>query len=43
MTTDRHPMCNDDILRLLMDHHGHTVAEMATQFHVTQTVPTRYR
>jgi len=35
--TDRQPMCNDDILRLLADHPGRTVAEMATNFHVTQT------
>ncbi|MGA2254239.1 MAG: MarR family transcriptional regulator [Thermoguttaceae bacterium] len=30
-------MCNEDILRLLMDHRGHTVSEMASHFHVTQT------
>jgi len=35
--TDRQPMCNDDILRLLADQPGRTVAEMATRFHVTQT------
>ena len=34
---DRQPMCNDDILRLLADLRGHSIAEMATQFHVTQT------
>ncbi|MGA2259481.1 MAG: MarR family transcriptional regulator, partial [Thermoguttaceae bacterium] len=34
---DRQPMCNDDILRLLADQRGHSIAEMATQFHVTQT------
>ncbi|MGA2258626.1 MAG: hypothetical protein ABSG53_28505 [Thermoguttaceae bacterium] len=35
--TDRQPMCNDDILRLLMDQRGRSVSEMATYFHVTQT------
>jgi len=30
-------MCNDDILRLLADQPGRTVAEMANHFHVTQT------
>jgi len=35
--TDRQPMCNDDILRLLADQRGHTVAEMAAYFRVTET------
>jgi len=35
--TDRQTMCDDDILRLLADQPGRTVAEMATRFHVTQT------
>ena len=30
-------MCNDDILRLLADQRGCTVAEMATHFRVTET------
>jgi len=30
-------MCDGDILRLLADQPGRTVAEMATRFHVTQT------
>jgi len=34
---DRQPMCNDDILRLLADQRGHSIAEMASHFHVTQT------
>ncbi|MGO9108116.1 MAG: hypothetical protein ACLP9L_02680 [Thermoguttaceae bacterium] len=37
MTTDRQPMCDDDILRLLADHNGRTVAEMAAYFRVTKT------
>jgi len=35
--TDRQPMCNNDVLRLLADHRGRSVAEMATHFRVTQT------
>jgi len=35
--SDRQPMCNDDILRLLADQPGRTVAEMAAHFRVTQT------
>ncbi len=35
--TDRQPMCDEDILRLLADQQGHSIAEMAGQFHVTQT------
>ncbi len=35
--TDRQPMCNDDILRLLADQRGRSVSEMAAHFHVTQT------
>ncbi len=35
--TDRQPMCNDDVLRLLADQRGRSVAEMATHFRVTQT------
>ena len=35
--TDRQPMCNNDLLRLLADQRGRSVAEMATHFHVTQT------
>jgi len=31
------PMCNNDILRLLADHRGRSVSEMATHFQVTQT------
>jgi hypothetical protein len=34
---ERQPMCNDDILRLLADHRGRSVSEMATHFGVTQT------
>ena len=37
MATDRQPMCNNDILGFLADQRGHTVAEMAAHFHVTQT------
>ncbi|MEI8373062.1 MAG: DeoR family transcriptional regulator [Planctomycetota bacterium] len=33
----RQPMCDDDILRLLADHQGHTIPEMAAHFRVTQT------
>ena len=35
--TDRQPMCNNDVLRLLADHSGRSVAGMAAHFHVTQT------
>ena len=35
--TDRQPMCNNDLLRLLADQRGRSVSEMATYFHVTQT------
>ena len=34
---DRQPMCNDDILRLLADQRGRSVAEMAAHFRVTLT------
>ena len=34
---DRKPMCDNDLLRLLADHRGRSVSEMATHFHVTQT------
>ena len=37
MATDRQPMCDNDLLRLLADNGGHTVYEMAAHFHVTQT------
>ena len=37
MTTDRQPMCDNDILRLLADHSGHTLSGMAGHFHVTLT------
>jgi len=30
-------MCDDDILRLLADHSGHSLSEMAAHFHVTLT------
>ncbi len=35
--TDRQPMCDEDILRLLADQCGRSVFEMVTHFHVTQT------
>lgn len=35
--TDRQPMCDNDILRLLADHCGHTIGAMVAHFHVTQT------
>ena len=35
--TDRQPMCDNDILGLLADRRGRSVAEMTTHFHVTQT------
>jgi predicted ArsR family transcriptional regulator len=35
---DRQPMCDNDILRLLADRHGHSVSEMAARFRVTPTV-----
>ena len=37
LLTDRQPMCNNDLLRLLADQRGRSVSEMATHFHVTQT------
>lgn len=37
MTTDRKPMCDNDILHLLADQRGRGVSEMAAHFHVTQT------
>ena len=37
MADDRKPMCDDDILGLLADQRGHSVAEMAAHFHVTKT------
>lgn len=37
MTTERQPMCNDDILRLLAERGGLSVSEMVAHFHVTQT------
>ena len=30
-------MCNNDVLRLLADHNGRSVSELATHFQVTQT------
>lgn len=41
-TADWHLMCDDDILRLLLDQGPRTVAEMADHFHVTRTT-IRYR
>jgi predicted ArsR family transcriptional regulator len=35
--SERQPMCDGDILRLLADQHGHSIAEMAGHFRVTQT------
>ena len=35
--TAQQPMCNNDVLRLLADHRGRSVSEMAVHFHVTQT------
>ncbi len=35
--TDRQPMCDKNILRLLADQHGHTVAEMVAHFRVSRT------
>ena len=35
--TDRQPMCNADILRLLADHQGRSVSDMAVHFRVTLT------
>jgi hypothetical protein len=37
MTTERKPMCDDDLLRLLADQRGRTVSQMATHFQVTLT------
>ena len=37
MTTDRQPMCDNDILRLLADHSGHSLSGIATHFQVTLT------
>ena len=37
MTTERQPMCDDDILRLLADQRGRSIAEIAAHFHVTLT------
>jgi predicted ArsR family transcriptional regulator len=34
---DRQPMCDKDLLCLLADHQGRTVADMATHFRVTHT------
>jgi predicted ArsR family transcriptional regulator len=30
-------MCDEDLLRLLADHSGHSLSEMAAHFHVTLT------
>jgi len=38
----RRPMCDDDILRILADHQGHSIPEIVAHFHVTQTA-IRYR
>jgi len=35
--TDRQPMRDIDLLRLLADQRGHTTSEMTSHFHVTQT------
>jgi predicted ArsR family transcriptional regulator len=35
--TDRQPMCDDDILRLLADNRARTVAETTAHFRVTET------
>ena len=35
--TDRQPMCDNDILRLLADQRGRAVSEMVAHFHVTAT------
>jgi predicted ArsR family transcriptional regulator len=35
--TDRQPMCNNDVLRLLADQRGRSISEMAAHFHVTLT------
>ena len=37
MATDRQPMCDNDLLRLLAEHDGRTVADIAEHFHVTYT------
>jgi hypothetical protein len=34
---DRQPMCDNDVLRLLADQRGRTVAAMATHFRVSKT------
>lgn len=34
---DRQPMCDKDILRLLADQTGRSIAGLAAHFHVTQT------
>ncbi len=36
-STDRQPMSDKDLLRLLADQRGRTVTEMASHFRVTQT------
>ena len=30
-------MCDNDLLRLLSEHGGHSISEMAAHFHVSQT------
>ena len=35
--TDRQPMCDKDLLRLLADQRGRSVTEMTAHFRVTQT------
>ncbi len=35
--TDRQPMCDNDVLHLLADQRGRTVAEMAAHFRVSKT------
>ena len=37
MTPARQPMCDEDLLRLLADHSGHSLSGMAAHFHVTLT------
>jgi predicted ArsR family transcriptional regulator len=35
--TDRQFMCDDDLLRFLMDERGRSISEIASHFHVTAT------
>ena len=37
MATDRQRMCDDDLLRLLAEQGGRSIADIAAHFHVTPT------